>query len=142
MFLMSGMLEVMGKARIMMQELKSLSSLRYEWKMWHSLHSLFLREIIVFIEVFMIYKSNDESAKEIWNTLSIKRFIDINVQYSYSIISISVWISSCHSLCVKKINMELNELRYIWSPFDVKQREKNYNYTIKQDYKSATLHDL
>ena len=76
MLLMSGMLEVMGKARVMMQESKSLSSLRYEWKMWHSLHSLFLREIIVFIEVFMIYKSNDESAKEIWNTLSIKRFMN------------------------------------------------------------------
>ena len=56
---MSGMLQVMGKVRIMMQESKSLSSLRYEWKMWHLLHSLFLREIIVFIKIFMIYKLND-----------------------------------------------------------------------------------
>ena len=59
MLLMYGMLEVMAKARVMMQESKSLSSLRYEWKMWHLLQSLFLREIIIFIKIFMIYKLND-----------------------------------------------------------------------------------
>ena len=68
--------------------------------------------------------------------------IDISVQNSYSIISILIQISSCHCYCVKQIDFEFHELRYFRSLVDVKQREEICNYTIKQDYKSATLHDL